>query len=67
METTQRQEITKMYDYIFAVTKKQNKLLPIGILYGDGSRWNNNFSLFYATYQALKQIIKDRNLCPVID
>lgn len=67
MKETKTQQIEKMYDFIFVTTKTQNKLLPIQILYGDGSRWNNDFKAFYAVYHAIKQIVQDNNLIPVID
>jgi hypothetical protein len=49
--------IGKIYDYIVAVTIKQGKLLPVEILYGDGSRFNNDSKLFILVYEKIKEIM----------
>ena len=49
--------IEKIYDYITEVTIKQGKLLPENILYGDGSRWNNNRILFHTVYSEIKNYL----------
>ena len=46
----QKQLIKDCYDYIIKTIEVQNKLLPLKILYGDGSRWNNRLDIFSTTY-----------------
>jgi hypothetical protein len=55
-----------IYDYIVKTIETQNKLLPFTILYGDGTRWNNQLKLFLTTYQHIKKIVLEENLCPIV-
>ena len=59
METNIETEkiINECYDYITATLQKQKKLLPINVLYGDGSRFKNRFDIFLLTYEAIKKVI----------
>ena len=56
-DVDKKELIGKIYDYIVAVTTKQGKLLPIDILYGDGSRFNNDKKLFIIVYEKIKEIL----------
>ena len=51
--------VSKIYDYIVAVTIKQGRLLPMKDLYGDGTRWNNNKKTFTVVYNQIKELIKN--------
>jgi hypothetical protein len=50
-------QIELIYDYIVNVTIKQGKLLDVNLLYGDGSRFNNNRDLFNIVYNQIKLIL----------
>jgi hypothetical protein len=50
--------VSKIYDYIVAVTIKQGRLLPIKDLYGDGTRWSHNYDVFSSVYNQIKLLIK---------
>jgi hypothetical protein len=50
-------QIELIYDYIVNVTVKQGKLLDVDLLYGDGSRFNNNRDLFNIVYNQIKLIL----------
>jgi hypothetical protein len=54
-----------IYDYIVKTMETQKKLLPFAVLYGDGSRWNNQLRLFLTTYQCIKKITIENNICPI--
>lgn len=54
--------ISKIYDYITKVTIFQGKLLPVEILYGDGTRWEKDFTTFQAVYNAIKEILVINNI-----
>lgn len=56
---TQKEQISKTYDYIVSVTKFQNKLLRKDILWGDGSIHGFNKEIFNVTYDAIKETLKD--------
>jgi hypothetical protein len=58
-------QLGEIYDYIVQTMETQKKLLPFTILYGDGSRWNNELKLFLTTYQHIRQITIENNICPV--
>jgi hypothetical protein len=52
-----KNQIELIYDYIVNVTIKQGKLLDIDLLYGDGSRFNNNKDLFNIVYNQIALIL----------
>jgi hypothetical protein len=52
-----KNQIELIYDYIVNVTVKQGKLLDVDLLYGDGSRFNNNRDLFNIVYNQIKLIL----------
>ncbi len=54
-----------IYDYIVQTIETQKKLLPFTTLYGDGTRWNNELKLFLTTYQHIRKIVLEENLCPI--
>jgi len=45
---TQIEQAKKIYDYIARVTKTQGRLLPLNILYGDGSKFEHASSELWA-------------------
>ena len=51
--------INKIYDYISKVTIKQNKLIDINVLYGDGSRFQNDFKTFEIVYNEIKKYLNN--------
>lgn len=57
-----QQKIGIIYDYIIDTTIKQKRLLPVSILYGDGTRFENDFNTFCAVYNAIKDTIKQNNI-----
>ncbi len=59
---TQSELISSIYDYILNTLQVQGRLLDKNILYGDGSRFNNDRELFNATYNTIQQILTDNNL-----
>lgn len=52
--------IEKCYDYITAVTTKQGKLLDVKLLFGDGTRFENNFTVFESTYNQIKTFLNGK-------
>jgi hypothetical protein len=52
-----KNQIELIYDYIVNVTVKQGKLLDVDLLYGDGSRFNNNRDLFNIVYNQIALIL----------
>jgi hypothetical protein len=54
---TEEEVISICYDYIVDVTIKQNKLLPMTVLYGDGSRWDDRKDIFTATYNQIESLL----------
>lgn len=52
--------INKCYDYIVEVTIKQGKLLDCRVLYGDGTRFKNNYKVFQATYNVIKETLNKK-------
>jgi len=54
----QEKLINDCYDYIVQTIETQNKLLPLNILYGDGSRWNNRLDIFSETYYAIDNLYR---------
>lgn len=54
--------IERIYDYIIEVTIKQDKLLPVNLLYGDGTRWNKDKHTFKTVYFAIKESLIENNL-----
>ena len=59
---TQAELISSIYDYILNTLQVQGRLLDKNILYGDGSRFNNDRELFNTTYNTIQQILIDNNL-----
>jgi hypothetical protein len=57
MKTEEKNLTSEIYDYIALVTIRQNKLIDIKILYGDGSRWKGNFNLFEQVYKEIEKLL----------
>ena len=58
-------QLGEIYDYIVQTMETQKKLLPFTTLYGDGSRWNNQLKLFLTTYQHIRKIALENQICPI--
>ena len=56
---TQIEQIAKTYDYIVAVTIRQNKLLPKTNLWGDGTIHGNNKEIFNSVYNQVEKLLKN--------
>ena len=48
----------EIYDYIVRVSIVQKKLLPMDILYGEGTRWKKDKELFKMVYDQIKNLNK---------
>lgn len=57
MPTDLSELISKCYDHINAVTQRQGFLMPAKTLYGDGSRFNNNYPVFEHVYNQIKKYL----------
>lgn len=53
--------INKIYDHITSVTIKQNRLLDLKTLYGDGSIYENNKYIFEVVYNAIKNELNEKS------
>lgn len=56
----QKEIISNIYNYIVNVTIVQKKLLPVEILYGDGTRWNKEKKIFEMVYFEIKKLINEK-------
>jgi hypothetical protein len=53
--------IGEIYDFIADTITKQGRLLPVKTLYGDGSRFKNEWTIFETTYKHIKITFFDNN------
>lgn len=58
MNTTEKNLISDIYDYIVNVTIVQKKLLPVNLLYGDGTRWKHEKKIFETVYVEIEKLLK---------
>lgn len=56
------ENISKIYDYIVNVTETQSRLLDEWILFGDGTRFNNDRKTFSVVYNYIKTAMIENNL-----